>query len=167
MRNRIITHRDEDGRWYLTTGFCSTMEKSEARRYTLDEAQAVVADLKSDGRWYSLAIVEASSPLGLVVGALLRAHGELENDAISESYGVHPPLDGALRHVAASHGWTLRGIEEELERRGVSARWMHFSGLDHTLVTLDPDTDSLDCDLGCVEFHIAGCPNAGLPSLRR
>lgn len=30
----------------------------------------------------------------------------------------------------------------------------------NAIVGNEIDTDSLGCELGCVEFHIAGCPNA-------
>lgn len=149
-----ISHYDEDGRWYLADARCSTQQKHEAKTFTRAEAEIEAQLLKNHPDLTphsSIQIVEASSPLGAVVGALLRAWNELENDAISESYGVHPPIDGAMRRVAASHGWTLDGIVEALERRGVSKRWTYFSGLGSILP--EPEVEA--------EYYDADCPTCG------
>lgn len=86
----------------------------------------------------ALSLAPSQSSLGAVVGALLRAWTELDNDPMSEAVGFHPPVEPLLERLAAGMGWTFEQIAEQLELRGVSRRWVYFSSLGALLPTLRP-----------------------------
>lgn len=69
------------------------------------------------------------SQLGTVVGRLLKAAYDFENDAISEHYGIWPDPAPELHRIAERCGWTLREIDHELTRRGVSDKWQYNVGM--------------------------------------
>lgn len=69
------------------------------------------------------------APLGQVVGAILSADFMLNNDPISEFYGVHPDARPALEQVARTHGWTIKEVLKELDRRAISGKWQYNMGL--------------------------------------
>lgn len=69
------------------------------------------------------------SELGTAVGAVLKAWGELENDPMSDAVGIHPDPTPTLRRIASEHGWTLEELAEATSSRGVSPKWVYFSGL--------------------------------------
>lgn len=69
------------------------------------------------------------SPLGQVVGAILSADQFLANDPISEHYGFHPDPLPLLEQVAVKHGWSLKAVLVELDRRSISHKWQHDNGL--------------------------------------
>lgn len=67
--------------------------------------------------------------LGTMVGQMIRTWTDLENDAISQEAGINPdPMPQIIEGMEAA-GWTYAQVEQELLRRGISARYIYFSGL--------------------------------------
>lgn len=69
------------------------------------------------------------SQLGRVVADVLETWAAFETDAISEAVGIWPDPFPALSLVVSRNGWTFAEIDSALEARGVSKKWIHFSGL--------------------------------------
>lgn len=116
----------------IAGGIYSVDHFSQAR----DGGQLMAHVRDGANRWslgegdYLLPAAEAPrSPLGVAVGAVLKAWGELEADPMSEAVGFYPDSRPELVRIAEAHGWTLEELAEATAARGVSAKWIYFSGL--------------------------------------